>query len=214
MKYEEIFVRNPIAVRSILKTSTVGIAGCGGLGSNIAVTLVRAGVGKIIIADYDKVEPSNLNRQFFFLEDIGRYKVEAIQKYLLQINPRVKIRAVKRAITPDNFNCFFGMCDVMIEAFDRAETKKWMISQWVKDYPHIPLVCASGLAGYGKCEDLKITKIGNIYVCGDQKSNSDNDGLCSARVSLVASMQANKTIEILMDEVFYDYSKQQRQDQV
>ncbi len=214
MNYEEIFIRNPIGVRNILKTSTVGIAGCGGLGSNIAVTLVRSGVGKLIIADHDKVEISNLNRQFFFLEDVGRYKVEAIQKYLLQINTRVKIRAVKRKITLDNFNCFFGMADVMIEAFDKAETKKWMISQWVKDYPHIPLICASGLSGYGKSEDLKTEKVGNVYVCGDQITSSDYDGLCASRVALVASMQANKAVELLMDEVYNDYSQQQRQDQV
>lgn len=204
MNYEEIFTRNPSQVRMVLKESTVGIAGCGGLGSNIAVSLVRAGIGKLIIADYDIVETSNLNRQHFLIEDIGRYKVNAIQKYLLQINPKVKIRAITREITPKNLISYYDMADVMIEAFDTAERKRWLLDNWISRYPNVPLIVASGLSGYGNSNDLKVTKAGNLYVCGDQTTNSKKDGLCSARVSIVANMQANTAIEILMKEAEND----------
>ena len=197
MNIEELFIRNVPGMRDKLRKSRVGIAGCGGLGSNIAVSLVRAGIGELIIADFDQVEPSNLNRQYFFLEDIGKMKTDALRDILLRINPEVVIRTIKEELTPSNLSDLFSGVDVMVEAFDLADRKYWLIDNWSRYHKDIPLVCGSGVAGFGRNNELKTVRIGNLYVCGDQRSDM-KDGLCAARVALVASMQANSVIEILM----------------
>jgi len=199
MNLEEIFVRNVPGIREKLRISKVGIAGCGGLGSNIAVSLVRAGIGSLKIADFDRVELSNLNRQYYFLEDVGKMKTEALNNLLLHINPEIEINAVNEELTPENVVTIFSDVDVMVEAFDLADRKWWLIDSWSRSHKDIPLVCGSGVAGYGKSNELKMVRIGNLYVCGDQRSDM-KDGLCAARVALVANMQANTVIEILMQE--------------
>jgi sulfur carrier protein ThiS adenylyltransferase len=200
MKVAEIFKRGVPGLREKLESRTVGIAGCGGLGSNIAVSLVRAGVGKLIIADFDRVELSNLNRQHFFIDDVGKYKVEAITPYLHGINPDVEIETIKNELTPENVLEIFAGVDLMIEAFDLAERKQWLINSWLKNKTDIPLVCGSGVAGYGRSNEMKVKRAGNLYVCGDQFSDM-SEGLCGTRVLLAASLQANTAVEILMDEV-------------
>ena len=197
MNIEELFIRNVPGMRDKLRKSRVGIAGCGGLGSNIAMSLVRAGIGELIIADFDQVEPSNLTRQYFFLEDIGKMKTDALRDILLRINPEVVIRTIKEELTPSNLSDLFSGVDVMVEAFDLADRKYWLIDNWSRYHKDIPLVCGSGVAGFGRNNELKTVRIGNLYVCGDQRSDM-KDGLCAARVALVASMQANSVIEILM----------------
>ncbi len=199
MNIEEIFIRSVPGVRNKLKTSYVGIAGCGGLGSNIAVSLVRAGIGKLLIADFDRVELSNLNRQYFFLGDVGKMKTETLKSLLRQINPQVNISTITDELTPQNVIELFSGVDVMVEAFDIAERKRWLIDAWSRKHNQIPLVCGSGVAGYGNNNEIKTVRAGNLYVCGDQHSDM-KDGLCSARVAVVANMQANTVIEILMQE--------------
>lgn len=198
MKSNDIFIRNVEGMTSVLSNSTVGIAGCGGLGSNIAVSLVRAGVGKLIIADFDKVETSNLNRQHFFIDDIGKKKVNAIENYLKMVNPIIDVVPIDNKLTKSNISNYFSDVDIMIEAFDRAEEKAWLLETWIKNYRNKPIICASGLAGFGRTENLKIRKNGNVYICGDEVSDME-EGLCSARVNLVAQMQANLCIELLME---------------
>ncbi len=195
----DIFSRNVPGTTEILQKSCIGIAGCGGLGSNAAVSLVRAGIGTLILADYDTVEESNLNRQFFFQSDIGKKKVESLSFHLKAINPKVNLITHTCEITPDNVAELFGSSDLLIEAFDRAERKKWLIESWCRSFPDKPLVCGNGLSGIGRFDDLKVTKIGNIYFCGDGKSDMSM-GLCSARVAIVANMQANTAIEILITD--------------
>jgi sulfur carrier protein ThiS adenylyltransferase len=195
----DIFSRNVPGTTEILQKSSIGIAGCGGLGSNAAVSLVRAGIGTLILVDYDVVESSNLNRQFFFQSDTGKKKVDALSFYLKAINPDVNLITHTCEITPQNVPELFGSSDLLIEAFDRAERKKWLIESWCKSFPDKPLVCGNGLSGMGRFEDLKITKIGNIYFCGDGKTDMTM-GLCSARVAIVSNMEANTAIEILVNK--------------
>lgn len=198
MNIEDIFIRNTPGVREKLLQSKVGIAGCGGLGSNIAVSLVRAGIGKLLLADYDRVELSNLNRQYFFLKDVGEMKTEALKRLLHRINPQVEIDTLTEELTPENVPQLFQGVDVMVEAFDLAERKRWLIDTWSRHHKTVPLVCGSGVAGYGRSNELQTIKAGNLYVCGDQHSDM-KDGLCSSRVAIVANMQANAIIEILMN---------------
>jgi len=193
------FAKRDLLVLSILKESTVGIAGAGGLGSNAAMLLARAGVGKLIIADFDVVEPSDLNRQFYFLDQIGLPKVVALEQNLKKLNPYSIYEMHNVRITADNVKEIFSSADLLIEAFDRAEEKQMLIEQWLAHFPQKPIIVASGLAGYGGNNKLRQRKLGNLYICGDQASECDE---CTApmapRVTVVAAMQANLAIELLV----------------
>jgi len=192
-----IFSRNVPGSTAILRAATVGVAGCGGLGSNAAVALVRAGVGHLILVDHDVVEASNLNRQYFFQSDIGRRKVEALAEHLRAVNPDVGIDLQQQTLTPDAVATLFAGADLLIEAFDRAESKQWLIEAWCRAFPKRTIVCASGLSGLGNTEAIAVRRAGNIILCGDQTSDM-SQGLCAARVALVANMQANLAIEVLV----------------
>lgn len=200
---KKIFCRNPVGTTRLLQKSCVGIAGCGGLGSNAAVALTRAGIGKLILADFDIVEESNLNRQHFFLTDVGRPKVEALAGHLANINPRIELDLHQVRITPDNVLELFSDADLLIEAFDIAENKKWLIEVWSRAFPQKPIVAASGVGGYGRTERLRVVHTGNIHFCGDFETDMCA-GLSSARVGIVANMQANLAIEILVERAKND----------
>ncbi len=195
----QIFKRNVPGLTDILSKKTAGIAGLGGLGSNVAVSLVRSGLGKLIVADYDTVELSNLNRQFYFLEDIGKKKTEALAVYLKKINPGLILDAHWIKLNRKNVCNVFKGANILIEAFDKAEEKAWLIEAWSECFPEKPIIVASGLAGYGKTDLLRVERSGNIFICGDGKSDSSL-GLNAARVAIVANIQANVAIEILANE--------------
>ena len=196
-KMPKLFERNVPGTLEILQKSTVGIAGCGGLGSNAAVALVRAGIGKLIIADHDVVEESNLNRQYFFQSDIGKKKVEALAGHLKGINPEMTLDLIDNKINDSDIAQIFKEAGILIEAFDRAESKAWLIESWCSAFPKRPIVCASGLSGIGNTEDLKVRNAGNIYIVGDGETDM-SIGMCSARVAIAANMQANIAIELLV----------------
>jgi len=191
-----IFEKNVPGSTEILRRSTVGIAGCGGTGSNAAVALARAGVGHLILADSDVVEKSNLNRQCYFLRDVGKVKVEALALVITDIGCGADIEAYRMELTPGNIATVFAGADLLIEAFDRAESKRWLIESWCASFPGRPIVAASGLSGIGRSSEIAVRSSGNIYMVGDEKTSMEM-GLCSARVGLVANIQANVAIAIL-----------------
>lgn len=193
----KLFERNVPGSFEILQKATVGIVGCGGLGSNAAVALVRAGIGRLILADDDVVEESNLNRQYYFQSDIGKAKVKALTLHLKAINPQVHLKTIQKRLQSNEIAELFKDADILIEAFDRAEEKAWLIESWCMAFPKRPIVCASGLSGIGNTEDLKVRNTGNIYIVGDGETDM-NMGLCSARVAIAANMQANIAIELLI----------------
>ena len=195
-----IFTRNVPGTTEILQKAIVGIAGCGGLGSNAAAALVRAGVGKLILADFDIVEVSNLNRQYYFQSDIGKNKVEALAQHLKAINPKIELDIHKIELTPENISLIFKYAELLIEAFDRAENKRWLIEIWCQAFSEKPIIVGSGLSGIGNSNSLKVKQAGNIYFCGDGETDVSL-GLCSARVAIAANMQANAAIEILVSAV-------------
>lgn len=196
---EKYFSFRDAFVLDALRRSSVGIAGAGGLGSNAAVSLARAGVGRLVIADFDRVEPSNLNRQQYFIGQIGLRKVEALRANLLEINPYSVYEVHDVRITRRNAAKIFADVDVLIEAFDRAEEKEMLIDACLARYPGRPIVAASGLAGYGKNRKLHSRKLGNLYICGDEESQP-REGISpmAPRVALVANMQANLVVELLV----------------
>jgi sulfur carrier protein ThiS adenylyltransferase len=195
----KIFERNVPGSYRHLQKAAVGIAGCGGLGSNVAVALVRAGIGRLILVDYDVVEESNLNRQYYFRSDIGVKKVEALSRHLMAINSEVRLTLVDRQIAATDVAGIFGDADLLIEAFDRAEAKSWLTEAWCRTFPKKPVVCASGLSGLGKTGKLKVRRTGMIHIVGDGESDMSM-GLCSARVAIAANMEANIAVELLVTE--------------
>jgi len=193
--------RHTPGVHAKLKVSTVGIAGLGGLGSAIAVALARVGVGKLIIADFDVVEPSNLNRQQYFVDQLGLLKTDALVSNLRKINPYVQVEAHAVKLTPDNLFPIFGTLDVMIEAFDRADQKVMLMQTFATQKPDIPFIGASGMAGFGLEETIGVKKMGkNIYIVGDLETGArPGCGLMAPRVGIVASMQANLALRLIVE---------------
>ena len=195
--HSSIFSRNVPGSTGAFQAATVGIAGCGGLGSNAALSLVRAGIGRLILADFDAVEESNLNRQFYFQTDIGQKKVHALGRHLRAVNPEVRLTLADRKITPQDVAPLFRDADLLIEAFDRAESKAWLIEAWVSAFPGRPIVCANGLSGIGNTESLAVRRAGNMYIVGDGETDP-SIGLCAARVGIVANMEANMALDLLL----------------
>jgi sulfur carrier protein ThiS adenylyltransferase len=193
-----LFSKNVPETINILQNSKIGIAGCGGLGSNVATMLTRAGIGELMLVDFDNVEMSNLNRQHFFLSDVGKTKVEALSYHLKNINPDIKLNAVCKKLVKEDVESLFKNIDILIEAFDKAEAKKWLIKEWLKTFKNKPIICGSGISGYGKSEKIQIQSHGNLFMVGDQISDP-SEGLCSPRINIVAARQANLAIEILMN---------------
>ena len=195
---ESIYARNAPGSFHILKTKCVGIAGCGGLGSNVAVLLARSGVGKLIVADYDAVAVENLNRQHFFIDQIGISKVNALGEIIERINPRIDYQPVNVKLDKSNISNIFADVDVLIEAFDIAESKSMLIDTWTELKNGKLLIAASGLAGIGNVDKIEINKMENLIIVGDLKSTLD-EGLMAPKVMIVASMQASLALEYLLE---------------
>lgn len=197
-----MMARHTPGVHAKVKAATVGIAGLGGLGSAVAVALARTGVGCLVLADFDVVEPSNLNRQQYFVDQLGMYKSEAMAVNLARINPYVRtlVHAVK--LTPQNIPAVYGKVDIMVEAFDAADMKAMLLGSFGSTFPEKPIIMASGLAGYGPGGTVGIRKLGgHVYVVGDLESDAKpGRGLMAPRVGIAAHMQANAVLRLLLGE--------------
>ena len=188
-------------IRLKLKESSVGIAGAGGLGSNVAIALARAGIGRLVIVDFDKVEESNLNRQYYFRDQIGQVKVEALKENIKKVNQGTKVDIFTHRLTKDTMYKPFQDVDVIIEALDSAEVKTSFIEEILTKLPDKPIIGASGVAGYGHSDRIITKKMGNLYMCYDEHAkDSDDDVLMAPRVCLMANWEANLALEVLLGE--------------
>jgi sulfur carrier protein ThiS adenylyltransferase len=194
--------RHTPGVHAKVKQATVGIAGVGGLGSALAIALARTGVGRLIIADFDLVEPSNLNRQQYFLDQLGLPKVHALRDTLARINPHVHVTACHLRLTPGNVAEIFGVVDVLVEAFDRADQKAMLTETFTTRFPDKPLVAGSGMAGFGPANSVVTRRVfGNLYLCGDgETAAAPGVGLMAPRVGVAAHHQANAVLRLLLGE--------------
>ena len=182
--------------------AAVAICGLGGLGSNIAVALARAGVGKLILIDFDKVDISNLHRQQYQADQIGLYKTEALTENLKRIAPYAEIISYTGRITEDNFQKLLQDADIICEAFDDAEAKAMLVNGVLEQLHTKYLIAASGMAGLGSANSIKTRRVmERFYLCGDGVSDvADDIGLVAPRVMLCAAHQAQMVLRILSGE--------------
>jgi sulfur carrier protein ThiS adenylyltransferase len=194
--------RHSPGVHRRVKRSTVGVAGLGGLGSQVAIALARIGVGTLILADYDVVEPSNLNRQQYFIQQIGMPKVDAIREILEKINPYIRIITHHTVISPKNVKRIFGNADIIVEAFDKAEEKAMLINTISESMPDKYIVAASGVAGYGNNNEIRTIQFSSkIFLVGDQRTPAGPGiGLMAPRVGIAAHHQANMVLRLILGE--------------
>ena len=189
-------------IKEKLSTKKVGVAGCGGLGSNCAVALARVGVGTLVIADFDIVSEGNLNRQYYFTDQVGLKKVTALSDNISRINSDVNVIGHELRLEPGNIPEIFAGCDVVVEAFDLAGQKEMLIETMLTVMPSVPLVVGVGMAGWGLNELIHCRKADNVYICGDEVSEISPDlPPIAPRVGMVANMQANVVVEILLGNV-------------
>ncbi len=188
-----------------VQASKIGIAGCGGLGSNCAVNLVRSGFKKIKIIDFDKVEHTNLNRQFYFEDQVGIDKTDALEINLKRVNPDIEIEKECIKLEKDNIFDVFKDRDIIIEAFDSAEYKAMLIEQMVNTGKFI--VSVSGLAGVGSSDDIKVRRVKkDLIMIGDLRSDVEDGFPMSPRVNIAAAKQADVVLEYVIFKNKRDYS--------
>lgn len=182
-----------------LHNAHIAVVGLGGLGSNIAVALTRLGIGHLYLYDFDKVELSNLNRQYYFLGDIGKYKADALIAHLRQINPYADFQAQVIKVTPENIPELLGSCSIICEALDAAESKAMLVSNVLTNWSDKKIIAGSGLAGFGAASAITSKRINkNLYICGDNESDFHALPLCGARVALCAAQQALLVARIIL----------------
>ena len=169
--------------RRILENAKVGIAGAGGLGSNVAMLLVRAGMKKLVIADFDVVNESNLNRQFFFRRQLGEKKIVALAENLRMIESDLDLSLHDVRLTPENADFVFAGCNVVVEAFDSAEAKAMLLHSLLPTGK--PIVSATGLAGWGRSNDIRVRKVGAI-----SSLSATRRAMCATVSRLLASALA------------------------
>ena len=183
-----------------LQATTVAVCGLGGLGSNIAISLARAGVGKLVLVDFDRVDVTNLHRQQYKAGQVGLPKPEALLANLKEIAPYTEFETHFEKVTEENISRLLDGADVVCEAFDNAEAKAMLVNAVLETMPEKYLVAASGMAGFDSGKSImarKVTK--RFYVCGDGKSDvNDGIGLIAPRVMLCAAHQALTAIRLIL----------------
>lgn len=194
--------RHGAELQARLEGSTVAICGLGGLGSNIAVALARAGVGRLILLDFDRVDLSNLNRQQYKAGQLGQYKTEALAENLTEIAPYITLERHSVLVTEDKLTELLGEAEVICEAFDRPEAKAMLVNGVLEKLPEKYLVAASGMAGLGSPNAIQTRRVSkHFYLCGDGASDvAELGSLFAPQVMLCAAHQAQTVLRILAGE--------------
>ena len=182
-----------------LQAAKVAIVGLGGLGSNVALWLARLGVGQLLLYDFDKVELSNLNRQYYFLEDVGQYKAIALLRHLKAVNPYGNYCSEVVRLTEDNLPELLSEAHIVCEALDKTEAKALLVNGVLESFPDKYLVSASGLAGFASSASMQVRRVTpHFYLCGDGISDMLQLPLCGARVGLCAAQEALTIARIIL----------------
>lgn len=200
--YRALSERHGEKTQKSFESATVAICGLGGLGSNIAFVLARAGVGKLILIDFDSIDITNLHRQQYKTNQIGTSKTDALKENLLEIAPYVTIETHSVRISENNAEALLEKADIICEAFDDAESKAMLVNIVTERMPEKYLVAASGMAGMGSANTIQTRRISKrFYLCGDGASDiSEAGSLVASRVMLCAAHQAHTVLRILTEQ--------------
>ena len=192
-------IRHGDKIQDKFDAASVAVCGLGGLGSNVAVSLARAGVGRLILIDFDKVDVSNLHRQQYKAAQVGMHKTEALAANLQENAPYIAVETYTERISEDNFYSLLKEADVICEAFDNAQAKAMLVNGVMERMPEKYLVAASGMAGFGSANAIRTRRVTErFYLCGDGVSDvADDIGLISSRVMLCAAHEAHVILRIL-----------------
>lgn len=193
--------RFPSWMKEKLADSRVAVAGLGGLGSNIAVSLARSGVGHLLLVDFDVVDVTNLNRQMYLIPHLGMPKTQALRQILTQINPYLDIQTRQLHVTAQNAGALFKDWPIVCEAFDRADQKAMLVGALLTQCPETTIVSGNGMAGLGDANMIRTRqKLRRLYVCGDGETDSaQGAGLMAPRVAICAGHQANKVLQLITE---------------
>ena len=200
--YRALEERHGAELQKKLTAASVAVCGLGGLGSNIAIALARAGVGRLHIIDFDRVDISNLNRQQYYPEQLGLYKAEALYDTLSRIAPYCGIRRESVKLTEENIPELLADADIISEAFDAADQKAMLVNTVLEKMPEKYLVSGSGMAGIAPSNTISTRRVTKrFYLCGDGVSDvADGMGLVASRVLVCAGHQAHAVIRIIAEE--------------
>ncbi len=196
--YSTLEKRHGKELQQKISSFSVAVCGLGGLGSNVAISLARAGVGKLILIDFDKVDLSNLHRQQYKISQLGMYKTEAMKQALSEIAPYCNVITHTIKLTEENLS-LLADCSIVCECFDNAECKAMLVNGIAERYPNKYIVAASGMSGLHTGNTITTKKLGKwLYICGDGTSDVADDGtLFASRVMLCAAHQANTILRII-----------------
>ena len=200
--YRALSERHGKKTQKSFESATVAICGLGGLGSNIAFALARAGVGKLILIDFDSIDITNLHRQQYKANQIGTSKTDALKENLLEIAPYVTIETHSVRISENNAEALLEKADIICEAFDDAESKAMLVNIVTERMPEKYLVAASGMAGMGSANTIQTRRISRrFYLCGDGTSDvSEAGSLVASRVMLCAAHQAHTVLRNIAEQ--------------
>lgn len=196
-----LYARHTPGVHDRIKKSSVGIMGLGGLGSMVAFALARIGVGHLLLVDFDVVDPSNLNRQNYFVDQVGMRKTAALRANLNRVNPYLQIETIDTVLTEQSISTIFAKVDVLAECFDSAEMKAAALRCALTVLKGKPFVGASGVAGFGDNNLILTSKIRTgVYLVGDRETAArPGEGLMAPRVGIAAHHQANQILRLLLN---------------
>lgn len=199
---EALNIRHGEDLQNKISAARVAVCGLGGLGSNIAIALARAGVGHLHLIDFDRVDLTNLNRQQYAVGQLGQYKTDALRETLSLISPYCDVTCDTIQVTEENLPDLLKAEDYICEAFDRAEAKAMLVSGVLEHFPEKYLVAASGLAGLGSANTIQTRRVSQrFYLCGDGTSDSSVGlGLVASRVLVCAAHEANMILRLIAGE--------------
>lgn len=199
---EALNIRHGEDLQNKISAARVAVCGLGGLGSNIAIALARAGVGHLHLIDFDRVDLTNLNRQQYAVGQLGQYKTDALRETLSLVSPYCDVTCDTIQVTEENLPDLLKTEDYICEAFDRAEAKAMLVSGVLEHFPEKYLVAGSGLAGLGSANTIQTRRISKrFYLCGDGTSDSSVGlGLVASRVLVCAAHEANMILRLIAGE--------------
>ena len=199
---EALNIRHGEDLQNKISAARVAVCGLGGLGSNIAIALARAGVGHLHLIDFDRVDLTNLNRQQYAVGQLGQYKTDALRETLSLVSPYCDVTCDTIQVTKENLPDLLKTEDYICEAFDRAEAKAMLVSGVLEHFPEKYLVAASGLAELGSANTIQTRRVSKrFYLCGDGTSDSSVGlGLVASRVLVCAAHEANMILRLIAGE--------------